>query len=258
MNSEKPNFNYESKKSEQESITPDFLQEQIRLPKNQWDQRFKELIEEKIKENQRFQEGINEEKLEESPEILEKHIFQRYVKGLGLNEESLKGKRILDLGCGKGEFIQYLIKQGITSEAYGIDAKIDKITIKDRFKKHFIKGNFEESLPVKNVDYVVSVGAVSNGIWNGKEVMNIRRVIENSLLSLNENGEIRIYPIQEPSKATPLEGLKASLKKWKELLTEISQTQKVEYQIKPINIKVSGKNNDIILESVLIIRKKKD
>jgi hypothetical protein len=88
--------------------------------------------------------------------------------------------------------------------------------------------------------------------------MNIRSIIEKALASLKEDGEIRIYPIQEAAKATPLEGLEASRKKWDELLKEISETLKRDYKIEPRNIKVSGKNNDIILESVLIIKRKKN
>jgi SAM-dependent methyltransferase len=252
------NFNNEPMIPDLISNNPNFLQEQIRLPRNQWDEIFRQLIEEKTRENQRTQEGINEDKkAKESSEILRKKTFERYIKGLGLSEESLRGKRILDLGCGSGEFVQYLIENGITLEAYGIDMMLDESAIEDKFKKHFIKGNFEKDFPVKGVDYVISVGAVSNGIWGGEEVMDIRRIIKNSVDSLNENGEIRIYPLQEAAEATPLSGLKASKEKWQRLFEEISQTQKLEFEIRPIDVRVSGKNNDIILESVLIIRKKK-
>lgn len=49
----------------------------------------------------------------------------------------------------------------------------------------------------------------------------------------------------------------ASLKKWKKLILEISKTENVEYEFKPIDVMVSGINNDIILNSVLIIYRKK-
>lgn len=48
---EKPNFNNEKISSEHEFLTPDFLQEQIRLPESNWDERFGKLIEEEIREN---------------------------------------------------------------------------------------------------------------------------------------------------------------------------------------------------------------
>lgn len=254
MNFERPNFNTEFSKSEQEPVTPDFLREQVRLPKDQWSEKFNQLIEEKTRENQQE----NTAGAEESPEVLRERTFKRYVDGLGLDEARLRGKKILDLGSGEGEFVKTLIEKGVTPEAYGVDVELDETVIEDRFKNHLVRGNFEEDLPVQNVDYVVSVGAVSNGIWGDEEAMNIRRIVEKSLASLREDGEIRIYPIQEAAKATPLEGLQASQQKWKELLAEISETQKVECKIEPRDIKVAGNSNDIILESVLVIRRKKD
>jgi len=236
MDLERPNFNTEPSESEQELITPDSLQEQARLPMDRWNEEFRQLIKEKIRENQQEE---NDE-IEESPEVLRERTFKRYTEGLGLNENSLRDKKILDIGSSKGEFVKSLIEKGISSEAYGIDTEFDEAAIENKFKDYITKGNFEEDFPVQNVDYVVSVGAVK------------------SLTSLKEDGEIRIYPIQEAAKATPLEGLEKSQQKWNELLTEISETQKVEYRVEPRNIKVTGNSNDIILESVLIIRRKKD
>jgi len=245
---------FETKNLKQEPPDSNFLQEQARLLESQWDGKFRQLITEKIQENQ--QEKTKKEN--ESPEILHERTFKRYMEGLGLNEYQLKDKKILDLGCGEGEFIGSLAEKEITSEAYGIDAALGKYTIEDQIKHRLFQGNFEEDLLIKEVDYVISVGAVSNAIWGGEEVMNIRSIIEKSLASLKEDGEIRIYPLQEAAKATPLSGIEESQQKWNELLEEISETQDVEYSIKPRDVKVVGNNNDIILESVLIIRRKKD
>jgi len=249
----RPNFGSEFYGPEEEGISPDFLKEQAHLPEGQWSEKFRQLIKEKSRENQKDNIGH-----ESSSESLREATLERYKKGLGLNEEELKGKKILDLGSGESEFIKYLIDEGITAEAYGIDIHIDEDEVEERFKNHILKGNFEEGLPVKNIDYIVSVGAVSNAFWGEEESMNIRGIIDNSLASLKEGGEIRIYPIQEAAGATPLEGLQASQEKWEELVAEISGTKKAECLLQPRNIKVSGKNNDIILEFVLIIRKKKD
>lgn len=238
----------------QEPLAPYVLQEQIRLPKDQWNEKFCQLIEEKTRENQ--QENIKE--TEESPKVLRERIFKRYLEGLGIDEIHLRGKKILDLGTGGGEFVKDLIEKGITSEAYGVDAQIDESVIEDRFNGHLVQGNFEEDFPIKDIDYIVSVGAVSNGVWGGEEVMKIGRIIEKSLASLKEDGELRIYPIKEAARATPLEGIEKTQQKWKELLKEISEIQKFDWKIEPKNIKVIGGNNDIILDSVLIIKKKKN
>lgn len=252
MSFEGLNFNTEPKKAEQEPSA--FLQEQIRLPEAEWSETFRKLIEEKIQENQR--EQTNEQ--EATPEVQRELTYKRYADGLGLDESKLSGKKILDLGFGEGEFVQYLTEKGITPEAYGVDAELDEALIDGEIKSHFFIGNFEEDLPVTNVDYVVSLGAVSNGIWSGDERMNMKRIVEKSLASLKEDGEIRIYPIQEAAKATPLIGLEKSRKKWDELLAEISESLGVECKIEPRDIKVMGDSNDIFLESVLIIRKKKE
>ncbi len=248
-----PEFNFESGKNNQEITDPYFLQDQIRLPKDQWSNDFKKLIEEKSRKNQQEKQRLPED----SPELSQKGVFNRYMSGLGIDEESLRDKRVLDLGCGDKEFVKHLIEKGITLEAYGLDIEIDESLVEERFKGHILQGNFEEDLPVKDVDYIVSVGAVSSAVLGGEETMNLRRIVEKALASLKEGGEIRIYPIQEPARETPLKGIQASQEKWEELLTEISETQEVECLLKPRNIKVIGENNDIILESVLIITRKK-
>lgn len=241
----------QSKDEEMESLSPKYLQEQINLPKSRWGEDFKKLIEEKTKENQdkKTDESI------ESPNVLLERAFKRYMNGLGLDEGTLKDKKVLDLGSGDGEFVKLLIEREITSDAYGIDAELEEKAIENKFNGHFFKGNFEENLPIKNNDYVVSIGAVSNGIWGNEEIIDIKRVVEKSFDSLKDGGEMRIYPIQEAAGATPLEGLEESRKKWDELLKEISEVQEIEYRIEPRNIKVDGRDNDIILESVLVMKK---
>ena len=238
------------RQSEKEPLGPAFLEEQIRLPRSEWDERFRNLIEEKIQERQ-----LPEEVREESPEREQERSFERYLKGLGLNEDALKDKKILDLGSGDGEFVRSLIEKGITKDAYGIDVAVDEITLNEKFKGHLLKSDFEHKLPVSNADYVVSVGAVSLGVWGGDEVMNIPRIIEHSLAALNKNGEIRIYPLQEAAVATPLEGLEESSKKWQELITKLSKEQNLECTIVPRNVKVIGDADDIMLQSVLVIKK---
>ncbi len=241
-----------------ELITPELLQQQVRLPEDQWSETFRRLVEEKSRENQQEINEDHERETEESLEALQERTFKRYMEGLGLCEESLRGKRIVDLGSGDGEFVKSLIEKGITSEAYGLDAGVDESAVEERFKNHIVQGYFEEDLPVNDIDYVVSFGAVTDQIWGGTELGDIGLIVEKSLASLKEDGEIRMFPIQEPAQATPLKGIQASQEKWKELLTQISATQNVECKIEPRKIKVCGTYNDIILESVLIIRRKKD
>ncbi len=255
MNPEK-SLNITHTKLKRGPLNPDFLREQIHLSKDQWNEEFRQIVDEKI---QKYKQSLLEQDKEyeiETPEVSRENTFKRYTKGLDLDESKLKDKKILDLGCGEGEFVKYLIEKGITTEAYGIDNALDKSTIEDKLQSNFTQGNFEKDLPVKDADYIVSLGSVSNGVWGGEEVMNIGRIIEKSLSSLKENGEIRIYPLQEASKATPLPILDKSTKKWNEILQKISETQEMEFKIEPRDIEIMGKDMEIVLYSVLIIHKK--
>lgn len=239
---------------EQESLNPAFLAEQVWLPREEWDERFRILVAKKSEENQK----VIEEGMEEGPESPEEKIFQRYLKGLGLDENALQGKRILDLGCGeKGEFVKYCIEHGITTEVYGVDAQVDESLVEEKLKKHLVKGYFEGEAPVRDADYVISVGAVSNEIWGGETQGDIEKILARAVDALKEGGEIRMYPIQEAARATPLEGLAASREKWKEILDAFTADHGVEYRLEPRDIKVTGHDNDIILESVLVIKRKK-
>jgi len=247
---------------------PQFLEKQFRLPKEQWDEQFRALVHQKSEENQRMikdaEESLGREFKEspqetsaESPEVLRRETFERYVKGLGLGEEDLKGKRVLDLGCHEGEFVQQLIKENITPEAYGLEAN-EEVVIKEGIKDHILRGNFAKELPKKNLDYIVSVGAVSNYISEGEDgVAVIEDTIKSSLDSLKENGEVRIYPIQEAQENSELVGLIESRKDWGNLVEKIFREGGVTCSIEPRAVKVIGKNNDIILESVLVIKKNK-
>lgn len=244
---------------------PYFLQQQFSLTKEQWDDQFRALVQEKSEANQiaiqeteqALERGEHEKSPEskEPPEVLRRQTFERYKNGLGLTEDTLRGKRILDLGSGQGEFVDSLIQENITQEVYGLDANLDEPTLKEELKKHLLKGDFSKELPVQNLDYIVSLGAVSNAIWGGEKVQDIESIIKNALAVLTEEGEIRIYPIPEATEGSDLEGIKESRKKWLELLDEISKTEGIAYTLEPRDVRVVGKNNDVILESVLIIKK---
>ena len=257
-----------NKKAEEEKIDPYFLKDQFWLPnKDDWDESFCKLIKEKSEENQRQlceAEGeIKNEKNNIPQEILEKkqdyidRSFNQTLHNLGFKKDDLRDKRVLDLGFGDGIFVRELIKNNITKEAFGLDLNINNDLIKKEFKDHFFQGDFQEEFPVKDVDYVVSNGAVSLGISFEGESMDMEKIIENSLNALKENGEIRISPFFEGREDSDLEGLKGGKKVWEDFLLRVSKNQNIEFSIEPRDIFVSGKNNDVMLQSVLIIRKKK-
>lgn len=255
MSFEGPKFNTEPNKSEQEPLSGDFLKQQIRLPEAEWDERFRKLVTRKIKEKK----DRESKEPEESPEVLREESYRRYLKVLNLDEELLRGKKILDFGSGEGEFVKYLIDKEITQEAYGIDEDLDQNTVEEEFQNHFFQGDFRDDLPVKDADYIVSVGAM-NAVWTDEDVRDVKRMVDKTLASLKKNGEIRIAGIAEPAKANPieLEGLDTTLKRWRELLKDISESQGIECRLEPQDIELMGEDNHIALQYVLVIKRKEN
>lgn len=264
--------NFSNNESKRQSMSPEFLQEQIRLPEDKWSLEFCKLIEEKTKNRNKHNKELREWLAMGKPESLPSEIeadreesFQLYKESIGLDENDLHTKRILDIGCGDGSFVEYLITKGITTEAYGIDVDPGN-SMEDIFKDHFFKGNVEENLPVHNLDYVVSRYSMFHD-WKGyaenKNLMNLTRVIEKSLYAMKQGGEMRISGISETAQATPdeEEESKINQKKWKEVLLQIAKIYEIEYTIEPLGIEVYNNymddtNRRINLNSVIIIRKK--
>lgn len=236
MEFEEQKFNNQSQKLEKESLDPFFLQKQIHLPKEKWSEEFKKLIENKTIKNRQ-------------------EIYNSYLHDLDLNEDDLKNRKVFDLGCGGGEFIESLIENKITSEAYGIDINLSESMV-EKYHGHFIRGNYQEKFSLTDVDFVVAIGSIPTGNLNEEDIQNIKIIIKNSLESLKENGEIRISSIRETANTTPMNKIEDSRQKWEEIIKDISKTQKVECEIIPRDVSIIGYDNEIILNSVLIIRKK--
>lgn len=226
-------------------ITPNFLAEQISLPREAWSDEFKGYIAQKIQQNREHAETVPAGSREQEM----KATFDRYTKGLDLSTHDLKGKVIFDLGSGDGEFVEKCIDDGVSDSVYGIDAREQHAA--DKYTDHFFKGSFEDPFPVKNLDYAISVGAIS--VFEG--VIDRKKVFKNALFALKDGGEIRIYPIQKPPVDSDLQGLKDSYKRWSELMPEIVNEEGIQWELRPIDIRVAGTNNDVWLEEVLIIRK---
>ncbi len=228
-------------------ITPEFLAEQISLSREAWSDEFKNYIDEKIRDNQRNPENTSEITVEQE----KRKTFDRYMKGLNLSIEDLKDKIIIDLGSGDGEFVEECLDRGISEKIYGIDEKAPYD--REKYAGNFFKGNFQKSLPVKEADYAVSVGAISAFA----EDLDLEKISKNALEAIKKGGEIRIYPIQRASEGSDLEGLKESYRRWNEMLVKMATEENIQWELKPIDVRVSGVDNDVWLEECLIIRKDK-
>jgi hypothetical protein len=226
-----------------------FIKEQICLPEEKWDEDFKNYIQEKYQDSQK-------EMTEPSPEQELENNFQRYLKSLDIEKKVLMNKRILDLGCGQeGEFVKYCLGQGISQDVYGLDISIKLEEINPGYRRFFIKGNFEESIPIKNFDYIFSVGAVE-APYSEEIDRNPRKSLIFALSALIYNGEIRIFPIRKAPPFGGLAGIDFSRKKWTELLNDLKLKNWIDYELRPIDIRVAGNKPDVWLEEVLIINKK--
>jgi len=221
-----------------------FLKEQIQLPSTKWSPEFKKYIEKKWEETKK-------EYPERSPEEARELTFKRYLESLDLDLEKLKGKKILDLGCGEeGEFVVKAREKGL--DVWGLDLKINKEKIPSQYRKYFIKGDYF-LLPTREFDMILALGSVWPLVSEGSE---FRRVLENCTQALKENGEIRIFPIGQVSPDSKLEGVKQTREKLEKVLKDLFSEGKIKYQFQPIDIGVSGKKPDIWLKELLIIEKK--
>jgi SAM-dependent methyltransferase len=101
------------------------------------------------------------------PDKLARYLFLRY--------KLLKGSKILDLGCGRGEFLRGFIRCGL--KGYGVDqSTIAKAICPEA---EILQSNLEDSLPYPNnyFDVVFSKSVLEHFYYPEKLVMEIYRVV---------------------------------------------------------------------------------
>ena len=217
------------------------------MPEKKWDSAFVDYIQKKYQELQKETGHFTAE------QELEKG-FQRYLDCLDISKDDLMGRRILDLGCGAGDFVKYCLGQGISREAYGLDILIEPEEINPGYRRFFLKGDFEQGIPLKDFDYIFSVAAV-DAPYSEEVDRNLRRTVISALVALKHEGEIRIFPVRKAPPASGLAGIDFSRKKWMELLDDLKSKNWINYELRPIDIRAAGNKPDVWLEEVLIINK---
>jgi SAM-dependent methyltransferase len=226
----------------------DFLLEQILLPEEERSIDFNNYLNLKI----RKKDILSNETLSKEGEI--ESTFQRYLKGLKLTEGQLKDKKILDVGCGtEADFIQAIVKKRITDDVFGVDLSIDGNLTKNEPKRYF-KTDFSEPPELRDVDYIISLGALSLD----DDATDLNKNLSSLIPLLSKVGEIRIYPLRIAPEGSDLTGIIESRKKWIEKLNELKDKFNIEYKFNSIDIRVSGDDNDLWLDEVLIIRNRMD
>lgn len=244
------------------NISKKELMDQILLPKSEWSDQFNEYIKKKIEENKEI-EGRETRPLSDKEERLK--IFKYYLKDLDLTKELIKGKTILDLGCGEGAEFAMECSEEKLADVYGIDRKLNVGLDKDKFKK----ANFLAEFPFrdKKFDFIISNSAVV--LWlpyieKEEHYLAYKDFFKKYLGNLKENGEIRIYSLKKASSDLNLPGIKIegeNLGLILELLSEDFDAIGIKTELKPIDIGVSGEdveNCDVWLNQLLVIKHKNE
>ena len=127
---------------------------------------------------------------ERSSESYDAETVKRYMESFRFTPEKLRNKRILDLGCHEGDFVNFLLTEGITDTAYGMDKHLLKESMST---DHFSQGDFRESIPYTDMDTVVSLAALSLSLH--EDVEGTYTAFKNALDSLAIGGKLKIFPI---------------------------------------------------------------
>ncbi len=99
---------------------------------------------------------------------------------------SLEGKSILDVGCGKGDFYDFLKQHNITCRYVGIDISPEMIRLA---KEAYPKGTFYCS-DFNEFDYHSSPDLIiANGIFNLKTAVDMLAILEKNLVFLRQKSK---------------------------------------------------------------------
>lgn len=127
----------------------------------------------------------------------------KQIKNLGFNGNGdIKGKKILDVGCGKGDLVELLNERG--ANAVGLDLpdviKRTREQVSKKFEGKFIAGDFIEKKPRESLlgesgfDYVIFHGFMDTRDDNNGGKEGVKNKVSTALKLIEPEGEIRIYP----------------------------------------------------------------
>lgn len=226
--------------------TKKFLAEQIELPQEKWDSKFKQYINESY---------LNSD-VEDLVFDINNKSFIRYLRMFDITEDYLKDKTVLDLGCGKeAEFVKYCLDSKINENVYGIDVQVKPKEVEGKYKGNILRGNYCKKLPLKEVDLIISIGAVFP--------VNNKKPLINAIKALRVGGEIRIAPVWHAYPDSKNIGILKSRQKLQKILLKIEKEYSIKWQLNPTELHIGGnfkenRNYDNVwLNEVLIIKKYK-
>ncbi|MEM5793671.1 MAG: class I SAM-dependent methyltransferase [Candidatus Aenigmatarchaeota archaeon] len=144
--------------------------------------------------------------------------FAPYKKMIRDTAESLnfsKGKKFLDVGCGTGNLIQYLVKNSKEIEVWGIDASEQALKIASKKIKNsnanvkLYKYYFEEKLPF-NDNYFDGIAAVN--FINYLSPSSLQNFVREARRILRKGGRLSLVYTSEVEYSKGKSGFKYSLK----------------------------------------------
>lgn len=98
--------------------------------------------------------------------------------------DNIKGAKVLDIGCGEGESLEYLFNKG-AKEIWGIDISLEQIKkAQNRFpqyKDNFLVSPMEEELNIPNnyFDYIISIFSIGYTSDIDATLKNIHKYLNN-------------------------------------------------------------------------------
>ncbi len=269
---------HEEKESNNELNQEHRFTKEMEKPKEEWSEDFKCFLDGKIKENDlekqqekliKILEGTAGKKEKDWTEqekdaykmrkdyidfFQEKKegIIDMYFNDLELTEDDFLSKKIIDIGCGsKAELIEYAIEKFNSGNVYGLDRNFKEEILK-KYPHNLYKGNFEERLPINNLDLIIARASIV------EEELIQEKFLENLLSSLNEEGELRVYPIFMNHFESGKKETLVIENKLLEMLDKFSKQYNFDYNFKTKEISVYDKDKYPTSKRLLTINKKAD
>lgn len=246
--------------NKRDPIFKQWLLTEVSKEPEEWSPDFVAYIEKKYAERNR--EMTEESDGEKNEQVLDESDFVRSLDILALREEEVRNKKTLDLGCHDGGFVTTCLDKKLTDEVYGLDFELTGDALDQKYSGHFFSGDFKDALPVQDLDYVISVGAVSLYLDEESSLDPVRGsvaelALKNAIMALNENGEVRIGPIDKAVRGD-LAGVEASERILSGILARVEKEFDITWKLEPTDIHVTGNEKDVVLNQVLVITKRSE
>lgn len=219
-----------------------------KLPQ-EWDKNFQQYV------DMRF--DIWKKRVALKEKRTDEKIFDGYLRRMDIDEDDIKGKIILDLGCKEGSFVRTCLDRDLTQEIYGVDRKLQGEAASEKYSGHFFEGDFRTIMPVQYVDMIL-FKASFDMFLNNSGVEETVDTLSKPFDVLSPTGEIRIGPIiKRLDGRYPHDQIKIY-----QVLKRLAQSRNIEYEFIPVEIRAWERTDSVDshvervvdFDSVLVIR----